>query len=84
MSGGELKRVKEQEKKSLWLVCYRFDFLSGDMGINWANKYLHNNAIDTIFSQQFHINTELVSFYQFSFRPISYISLLFTIHNLTP
>ena len=37
--------------------------LSGYMSINWANEYLHNNAIDTIFSQQFHINTKLVGFY---------------------
>ena len=74
MSGGELKRVKEQEKKNLfdrWATG-----LSGNMGINWANEYLHNNAINTIFSQQFHINIELVGFYQFSFRPTNYISLL--------
>ena len=48
MSGGELKRVKEQEKNLFgrWATG-----LSGDMGINWANQYLHNNTIDTIFSQ---------------------------------
>ena len=80
MSGGELKRVKEQEKN---LFGRWGTGLSGDMGINWANEYLHNNAIDTIFLQQFHINTELVGFYQFLFRPTNYISLLFTIHNLT-
>ena len=81
MSGGELKRVKGQEKNLFgrWATD-----LIGDMGINWANWYLHNNDIDTICSQQFHINTKLVGFYQFSFRPTNYISLLFTIHNLTP
>ena len=80
MSGGELKRVKEQEKNLFgkWAMG-----LSGNMGINWANKYLYKNVTNTIFSQQFHINTELVGFYYFSFRLINYISLLFTIHNLT-
>jgi hypothetical protein len=60
MSGGELKRVKEYEK---YLFGKWATGLSGDMGINWANEYLHNNATHTIFSQQFHINTELVGFY---------------------
>jgi hypothetical protein len=48
MSGGELKIVKELEKKIFgrWATD-----LSEDMGINWVNWYLHNNAIDTIFSQ---------------------------------
>ena len=48
MSGGELKRVKGQEKNLFgrWATD-----LSGDMGINWANEYLRNNAIDTILSQ---------------------------------
>ena len=81
MSGGELKRVKEQEKNLFgrWATG-----LSGDMGINWANEYLYNNTINTIFLQQCHINIELVGFYQFSFRPTNYINLLFIIHNLTP
>ena len=48
MSGGELKRIKEQEKN---LFGRQATGLSGDMGINQANGYLYNNAIDTIFSQ---------------------------------
>ena len=48
MSGGELKGIKIQEKNLFgrWAKS-----LSRDMGINWANEYLHNNAIDIIFSQ---------------------------------
>ena len=36
MSGGESKRVKEQEKKSfgMWATG-----LTRDKGINWANEY---------------------------------------------
>ena len=82
MNGGELKRVKKKKGKKLfgrWATG-----LNGDMGINWVKQYLHNNVTNTIFSQQFHINTELVGFYQLSFRPTNYISLLFIIHNLTP
>ena len=48
MSGGELKRVKEYEK---YLFGKWATGLSGDMGINWANEYLHNNATHTIFLQ---------------------------------
>ena len=56
MSGRELKKVKEQnrkKKKNLWRLgmC-----LSGDMGITWPIilKFFHlikSNATDTIFSQ---------------------------------
>ena len=42
-----------------------------------------SNAIDTTFSQQFQNNTELADFYQFSSQSTTYITLLFTIHNLT-
>ena len=81
MSGRELKRVKEQKKNLFgkWAMG-----LSGNMGINWANNYLHKNATHIIFSQQFHINTELIDFYQFSSKSTNYITLLFTIHSLTP
>ena len=36
MSGGELKRVKEQEKKSFGRQATG---MSGDRGINWGNEY---------------------------------------------
>ena len=78
MSGGELKRVKGQEKNlsDRWATD-----LSRDMDINWVNEYLHNNAINTILSQQFYINTELVGFISSHLDPpiISIYYLPFTI-----
>ena len=68
MSGGKLKRVKEQEKKNLfdrWATG-----LSGNMSINWANEYLHNNFTSILSWQVFissHLDPPIISLYYLPF-----------------